>query len=179
MKKLISVLAVLGLLVSSLWLASSARAAEPVVVTITLNDYTVEMSQTSIPANTPVKFVAINNGTVMHEVVLEKAGIIDEPLELAGAATEIEDIEAGQTKDATWMIPEPGDYQLACHVRGHYEKGMVMSFTALTVTGDSAAASPAQLPATGGVVHSATGWLLVALGLLFMVAGLTLRRRIV
>jgi uncharacterized cupredoxin-like copper-binding protein len=176
-KKLITISTMMGLLVSSLCLATPASAADPVVVTITLNDYTVEMSQTTIPANTPVTFVAINNGTIEHEIVLEKAGIVDEPLELAGAEAEIEDVEPGQTKEAVWTIPEPGDYQLACHIRGHYEKGMVQSFTSITVM-EAPGAAPVQLPATGGVIDPALGWLLTGLGILLTVAGLSLRRRL-
>ena len=173
MKKLISISAVLGLLVSSLWLASVASAADPLVVTVTLNDYTVEMSQTTIPANTPVTFVAINKGTVMHEIVLEKVGAVDEPLEIAGVVAEIEDVESGQTKEAVWIIAEPGEYQLACHVRGHYEKGMVQSFTSIIVTD-----APAQLPVSGGVVDPTMSWLLAGLGFVLVVTGLVLRRRL-
>ncbi|MFN8456773.1 MAG: cupredoxin domain-containing protein [Anaerolineae bacterium] len=174
MKKLISSLVLVGLLLASLGLVGIASAAEPVVVTITLNDYTVEMSQTDIPANTPVSFVAINNGALGHEVVLEKAGVVDEPLEIAGAEAEIEDIEAGATKEAVWTIAEPGQYQLACHLRGHYEHGMVLAFTVTDVP----AATPAQLPATGGVADPTMSWLLAGGGALLIVAGLVLPRRL-
>jgi uncharacterized cupredoxin-like copper-binding protein len=68
-------------------------------------------------------------------VVLEKAGAVDQPFEMNGKETEIEDIASGQTKSATWTITQPGEYQLACHLPGHFEAAMVERFTVTSAPG--------------------------------------------
>ena len=104
----------------------------------------------------------------------------DEPLEFNGAAQEVEDIEPGTTRTVEWTVPEAGQYQLACHVEGHYEAGMK---TAFTTTAEAAPApapatnpAPAQMPNTGGADNLA--WAVLGLlGLLAIGGGLALRRR--
>ena len=174
MRKLILIAAVAGLLVTSLLLASVASAQQSVEVSVTVTEFKVVMSTTTIPANTPVKFVVTNKGAIAHEIVLEKAGAVDEPLELAGAEAEIEDIEAGATKSAVWTISEAGEFQLACHVPGHFEAGMLQTFSVAA----SAAAAPATLPVSGGLDSSVAAVLLVGLGLLIVLTALALRRRL-
>jgi uncharacterized cupredoxin-like copper-binding protein len=132
MKNKLSILSVLGLL--ALLLAATAPSAladspQPVEVTVTLQDYTVTMDKTSLPANTPIRFTFKNMGGAVHEAVLEKAGANDQPLELAGSEAEVEDIATGETRSAVWTIPEAGDYQLACHVENHFQNGMKITFT--------------------------------------------------
>jgi LPXTG-motif cell wall-anchored protein len=154
-----------GLLFVSLVSAKASAAAN-----VTLSDFKVELSTDNLPAGTAIAFAITNNGPSLHELVLEKAGVADEPLEFNGTAQEAEDIEAGTTRAVEWTIPEAGQYQLACHVPGHYEAGMKTTFT---VTAGSA---PGTLPKTGG----AENWWPLALGLLALVTlggGLALRSR--
>jgi uncharacterized cupredoxin-like copper-binding protein len=104
----------------------------PTEVHVKLSEFKVEMDQTSIPAG-PVKFIIDNVGTLEHEVVLEPAGVNDEPLEANGKVSEAEEIEAGKSATLEWTIDQPGQYQLACHVNkdntDHYANGMVTTFT--------------------------------------------------
>lgn len=102
---------------------------QPVDVFVTLHEFKVELSRTNLPAGVPIRFIFKNTGAVVHEAVLEKAGVVDEPLELAGAESEVEDIQPGGIPNAVWTIDEPGEYQLACHIAGHFEGGMVGTFT--------------------------------------------------
>ncbi len=139
MKRLTVILVLIGSLLASLVLVGAASARQmkesaPLEVRVTVKEYTVEMSRTNLPANRPIKFSVINHGTVAHEVVLEKAGMVDDPLAINGEVAEIEDVAPNETKSAVWTIAEPGPYQLACHVPGHYEGGMVISF-AINPTG--------------------------------------------
>lgn len=169
-------------LVAGLLFVSLASAKAPATVNVTLSDFKVEMSNSNLPAGTTVTYVITNKGAITHEMVLEKEGVTDEPLEFDGTEQEAEDIAPGTTRTVEWTIPEAGKYQLACHVPGHYEAGMKTAFSA----GAGAAAAPAAVPApapaaadlpkTGG----ASDLIWVGLGLLGLLAiggGITLRRR--
>lgn len=105
------------------------QAPKPVEVQVTLSEFKVEASPLTVPANTPVKFVVTNKGTIEHEMVVEKQGAVDQPLETTSGPAEAEKIPAGGTKTLEWTFTEPGEYQLACHVPGHFEAGMVVNFT--------------------------------------------------
>src|SRR6266511_1553090 len=117
-------------LVGGLLFVSLASAQAPVEVKVTLSEMKVELSTANVPAGTAVTYVITNNGKLTHEVVLEKEGADDEPLEFGGKEQEAENIAPGATVKAEWTIPEAGRYQLACHIEGHYEAGMKTAFTA-------------------------------------------------
>jgi LPXTG-motif cell wall-anchored protein len=169
-------------LVGGLLCVNLAGAKAPTEVKVTLSEFKVEMSNANLPAGTAVTFVITNNGKITHEMVLEKAGVVDEPLEFNGKGQEAEDIEAGTTRTVEWTIPEAGQYQLACHVPGHYEAGMKTAFTtALAAAAPApapaaAAPAPAPLPKTGGTSDLAP-ILLSLLALLVLGIGLALRLR--
>src|SRR5262245_14664024 len=168
--------------VAGLLCVGLAGAKAPVTVNVAPSEFKVEMSNANLPAGTSVTYVITNNGKLTHEMVLEKEGVVDEPLEFNGTAQEAEDIEPGTTRTVEWTIPEAGQYQLACHVEGHYESGMKTAFATTAEAAGAAAAAPAanpapaQMPKTGG---AGALWP-VALGLLALLAlggGLALRLR--
>jgi uncharacterized cupredoxin-like copper-binding protein len=106
----------------------------PMIVRVTLSDWQITMSRTSIPAGQRVTFIVSNAGAVEHEMVLEPSGSDDQPYELTGVngtefESEVESIHPGSTVSVTWHLPGKGRYQLACHVPGHFERGMVSQFT--------------------------------------------------
>jgi uncharacterized cupredoxin-like copper-binding protein len=109
--------------------AATAAQGAPVDVNVTLEDFSVTVERTTFIAGQPYRFLVTNAGTTPHEFVLEPAGEVDEPLEVEEREAEIEDIAPGLTKELVWTFAEPGDYQMACHVPGHYEAGMKMAFT--------------------------------------------------
>ena len=108
---------------------ASAARANPVIVKVTLRDYGVAMSRHALPAGAPIRFVITNHGKAMHETVLERAGADDKALEVRGKEYEADDIAPGTTRTVTWTIPQAGTYQLACHMPGHFEMGMMTRFT--------------------------------------------------
>ena len=120
---------VLGLPVFLLAMLAAGCAPKPVAITVTLADFTITMSQTTVPVNSPITFTATNTGTVKHELVLEARGANDSPFEANGTASEVEDIDPGETVTLEWTLTEPGEYELACFEPGHYEQGMVTYFT--------------------------------------------------
>ena len=104
--------------------ATPAAAGE---VAVTLQEFAVLASATTFAVGQEYTFVATNAGGFPHEMVIEPAGGNDEPLEADGQAAEIEGIEPGQSASLTWTFTEPGTYQIACHVRDHYPRGMVVT----------------------------------------------------
>lgn len=108
----------------------------PTEVHVTMSEWTMVMDQTSIPAG-EVRFLIENVGAEKHEVVLERAGALDEPMEAEGEESEVEDVEPATSATLEWTIDEPGQYQLACHIveeelgqtQDHYANGMVVTFT--------------------------------------------------
>jgi uncharacterized cupredoxin-like copper-binding protein len=98
-------------------------------VPVTLADFTVTAEPVAIKVGQPVTFAITNDGPSVHELVLEKGGDEDVPLAQAdGTAAEVEDVPAGGTAELTYTFSEPGTYQLACHIEGHYQAGMVTTF---------------------------------------------------
>jgi uncharacterized cupredoxin-like copper-binding protein len=93
-------------------------------VAVTLNDFTVTPSQTEFKVGVPYTFTVTNQGKAQHELVIEKATDVDVPLQMPGHQAEAEAVDPGTVKTLQWTFTEPGDYQLACHVPGHFEAGM-------------------------------------------------------
>src|SRR5262245_11698149 len=100
--------------------SASARDANTRTLTVTLDEYRVQLSGTTLPVGAHVRFVVRNRGQVIHEVVLERAGARDHPLRFEGRVTEVEHVAPGAAKTATWVLAKPGDYQIACYVGNHY-----------------------------------------------------------
>jgi uncharacterized cupredoxin-like copper-binding protein len=86
------------------------------------------MDKSSVPAG-PVKFVFENAGGVAHEAVLEHVGDADPPLTANGKEAEAADVAPGKSATLEWVLDQPGEYQLGCHIPGHYEAGMVAKLT--------------------------------------------------
>ena len=133
MRKHTTLLLIVVLSLGALSLAAcGGKASGPTEVHVKLSEFKIEMDKTTIPAG-PVKFIIDNVGKEKHEVVLEPAGVNDEPFELNGKASEAEDIEAGASATLEWTIDKAGNYQLACHINenneDHYANGMVATFT--------------------------------------------------
>jgi uncharacterized cupredoxin-like copper-binding protein len=98
------------------------------MVHVGLGEFFITTSMPTLEAGKPYTFMAMNSGTMVHELVIEPAGAADEPLEKDGVESEIEDIGPGTNAEMTWTFEEAGMYQFACHIEGHYEAGMVVEF---------------------------------------------------
>lgn len=113
--------------------AAAPGQAAAVTVKVEVGDFFVKPETTDLGAGTPYRFEVTNTGTNPHEFVIEPAGKVDEPLETdvqgKEVEAEIEDIAPGVTKELIWTFDQPGDYQMACHVPGHFEAGMKTGFT--------------------------------------------------
>jgi uncharacterized cupredoxin-like copper-binding protein len=101
---------------------------EPVCVGVIEGDFYVRPERTTFQVGQPYVFAVGNEGAAVHEFVIEPAGKVDEPLEAEvngeDRESEIEDIAPGEAAELEWTFTEPGRYQFACHLPGHYEAGM-------------------------------------------------------
>lgn len=117
------------LVLMALTLAGCGGGAPGVtVIHVKMSEYKIELDKTSVPAG-PIRFEIQNVGSIAHELVLEPNGANDEPFSADGKESEAEDVEAGKTATLEWTLDTPGTYQLGCHVPGHFEQGMVTTFT--------------------------------------------------
>ena len=116
-------------------------------VDVTLNEFSITTARTSQKAG-EVRFFAKNTGKAVHELIVVESdadpaklptysatdkpavghavGDVDE--DKITSEGEVEDIEAGSTKDATFVL-KPGKYALICNLAGHYGLGMRVAFT--------------------------------------------------
>jgi uncharacterized cupredoxin-like copper-binding protein len=133
MKKLLLILVEIVLLVVMVVVVENAINNPPRQVTVALSEFKVMMDRQVLPANVPITYTFVNSGSVVHEVVLEKNGAVDEPYELNGEELEAEDIQMGEKRAVTWDVNDAGDYQLACHKPGHFEGGMTQTFKLVPV----------------------------------------------
>ncbi len=129
--------AIVGLVACAGSAASSPTAAipsgnaTPTDVKVTLADFRVEAPATSFKVGVPYRFVVTNSGTVNHEFMVvppPKAGESSDDLDkVALGRIDDADLTPGSTKTVTVTFTKPlaaGGLELACHVAGHYEKGM-------------------------------------------------------
>lgn len=101
-----------------------------------LTDNAITADRSSVPAGHLV-FAIHNAGTVVHELVVVRAGAADglayETATQRAIATDVvaerEAIVAGATKRLSVDL-EPGRYVLICNLPGHYASGMHVSLEA-------------------------------------------------
>jgi uncharacterized cupredoxin-like copper-binding protein len=107
------------------------------VVDVVLYEWAIEPDATIVPAG-EVTFVAVNDGTMNHDLWIIKTDLDPSHLPTKGnqvVAEEAGELVArtdrfspGETKELTLELA-PGDYVLLCNVPGHYASGMVSSFS--------------------------------------------------
>ncbi|MGD9712049.1 MAG: cupredoxin domain-containing protein [Thermomicrobiales bacterium] len=109
---------------SSTDMGTPAPAGE---VAVTTGDYFIHSAVATFQVGQEYTFNVTNNGSEVHEFVVEPAGAVDEPLEANGEELEIEDIEPGETASLTFTFTEAGNFQFSCHIPSHYPAGMALN----------------------------------------------------
>ncbi|HEY0819095.1 MAG TPA: plastocyanin/azurin family copper-binding protein [Rhizobacter sp.] len=79
-----------------------------------------------------VRLVAVNKGQVLHELVLGTPDELRKHAEMMKKHPGMEHDEAhmahvkpGATGEIVWQFTQPGEFQFACLLPGHFEAGMV------------------------------------------------------
>ena len=116
----------------------SAPTAGNAIVTITMDEWHMKPSTTSVPAG-KVTIINVDKGTVDHESVLLKStkaanslvvksdtGKVDEVA--AGETVGEVEVEAGTTEAGTFNLT-PGHYVVICNIKDHYKNGMHFDLT--------------------------------------------------
>lgn len=92
-------------------------------------EYAYKASTTSIPTGSSVRFTVTNTGSVAHEWVLDTVGAHDHGGAHASAMAAILDsaLAPGKTASKDVTFAKAGEYEIACHLPGHYEQGMKLT----------------------------------------------------
>jgi predicted lipoprotein with Yx(FWY)xxD motif/uncharacterized cupredoxin-like copper-binding protein len=96
-------------------------------VDVTLSEFVITSTANTFKVGETYTFNITNQGGFTHEFIVEPAGAIDEPIETNGEEAEVEDIASGATASLEVTFSEPGIYQFACHLFGHYGQGMALT----------------------------------------------------
>lgn len=83
-----------------------------------------------------VRFIATNDGKVMHEMVIGTMKELKEHAELMKKFPEMEHdepymahVKPGGKETIVWQFTKPGEFYYACLIPGHFEAGMVAKIT--------------------------------------------------
>lgn len=85
-------------------------------IQVVIRDYSFTPNRITVPKNTKVTLQLLNQGTQVHELVLDRFG-------------EVENIPPGGSKEFVFVAEHSGTYEFACHLPGHYEAGMIGTLT--------------------------------------------------
>lgn len=117
------------------------REGDPAKATRTIR---VEMADTmrftpadiTVKRGETVKLVATNKGQVLHELVLGTSDELRKHAELMRKFPGMEHdephmthVKPGKSGEIVWQFTEPGEFQFACLIPGHFEAGMVGKVT--------------------------------------------------
>lgn len=107
--------------------------------TITLNmtdDMRFAPNHFSVKKGETVRLRVVNQGVVMHEVVLGTQATLNEHAQLMLKYPGMEHAEPymahvapSQTEDLVWNFNRTGNFDFACLIAGHYQAGMKGTFT--------------------------------------------------
>jgi len=110
-------------LVGLWWLWSTAsHKPSSVEVQVTVSEYSFKSSLTTFSAGTVYHFKITDAGTMAHDWMIMPAGETDESKALV--KIEDSDLKPGVTLTRDFTFSQAGEFEFACHVEGHYEKGM-------------------------------------------------------
>jgi uncharacterized cupredoxin-like copper-binding protein len=90
----------------------------------------------SVRRGETVKLVAVNKGKVLHELVLGTPEELRKHAELMKKFPGMEHeephmahVKPGKSGEIVWQFTQPGEFQFACLIPGHFEAGMVGKVT--------------------------------------------------
>jgi uncharacterized cupredoxin-like copper-binding protein len=89
-------------------------------------------SELAIERGATVKFIVVNSGAVLHEMVLGTLAQLKAHAELMRKFPDMEHddpfmahVPPGKSGEIVWQFTKPGEFHYGCLVPGHFEAGMV------------------------------------------------------
>ena len=130
---------IVWVLLTSLVLAScGGNSSEPSTkIDITMTDFQFQPKAFTVPAGQEITLNAKNDGGVVHSFVImnkgQRAGTEFTDEDQPNVYWQVE-IQLGGSTDTTFIAPpDPGEYELVCHVPGHLQAGMIGKLTVVAV----------------------------------------------
>lgn len=109
--------------------AADVSRSIPIVMTDAMR---FEPDRIEVRLGETIRFEHRNVGSVMHEMVIGTAPVLDEHAELMKKFPGMEHdspwmahVAPGERGEIIWTFNRPGEFRFACLLPGHYEAGMV------------------------------------------------------
>jgi uncharacterized cupredoxin-like copper-binding protein len=113
-------------------IAGNAKDAKRTVEVTMLDTMRFTPDRIDVKQGETVKFVIMNSGKMMHEMVIGTRKVLDEHAALMVKFPNMEHEEPymahvgpGKSGELVWTFNRPGDFDFACLIAGHYQSGMV------------------------------------------------------
>lgn len=113
-------------------IAGDARAAQRTIEVVMTDDMRFTPARIDVKQSETVRFVLKNNGKLLHEFVLGTKKELDQhaaQMAKGGAmqhhAADAAHVAPGKTAELIWNFNQPGAFDFACLIAGHYQAGMV------------------------------------------------------
>lgn len=133
MKKIVAAVGIATMFATGSGVASRADAAPTgQTVSVKMTDIAYSAKTLRVKAGTPVSFVFVNKGKLLHEAVVgTKAEQVAHEKEMAamggmvmGDEPNAVSVKAGQSKTIKHTFTTAGTFEIGCHIPGHYKAGM-------------------------------------------------------
>lgn len=117
-------------------IADDARNAQRTITLNMTDDMRFAPSNFSVKKGETVRLRVVNQGALMHEVVLGTKASLDEHAQMMLKFPGMEHAEPymahvapGTSEDLVWNFNRTGQFDFACLIAGHYQSGMTGTFT--------------------------------------------------
>ncbi len=102
----------------------------------TLDSMKYEPSSLTVGRGETVRLIVTNIGRWIHEATIgtvaeqqaHEAEMKTDPHKVHDSPNSVT-VDPGETKELIWHFDQPGQFEIGCHIPGHYESGMVAEVT--------------------------------------------------
>jgi uncharacterized cupredoxin-like copper-binding protein len=113
-------------------IAGSAKAVTRTIKVVMDDSMRFTPDRIELTQGETVKFVVVNQGKMLHEIVIGTKKELDEHAALMLKFPNMEHdepymahVNPGKTGEMIWTFNRAGDFDFACLIAGHYQAGMV------------------------------------------------------
>lgn len=119
---------ILLVLILSVFLTSCGRSQPSTAIKVNMTDFAYNPNRFVVPSGREIALDIVNNGSVVHNFIIMKAGTLPEQnvheMDKSTIYWKIE-LTPGQNAITSFTAPsKAGEYLIVCSTEGHYEAGM-------------------------------------------------------